>query len=207
MKYPLTETAKAAARDIVAAWDDGSLDQKFGVAIFGPQHNQTTMIMTSSPHDLAFRSPAVEIWREFQEYKLIRNDNWQITLLEELRNAVRTDFDVSDYFVTMNAVGNIIVNSTTGPVQGVGINTGNVQQTLEQLSDDLVATLSETLLETQLELRMAIDDLKMATTADCEPKLGKVISELGRCLQHGANTVTILSALNMVVGFIAQFPK
>jgi len=41
---------------------------------------------------------------------------WGILLLQELINAVENDFEVSHYFLTMNAVGNIIINSITGSV-------------------------------------------------------------------------------------------
>ena len=95
----------------------------------------------------------------------------------------------------MNAVGNIIVNSTTGPVQGVGINTGTVHQTVEQLADYMSATLGQDFLAANLELRAAIDELRIAVAGNQQSKLGKVISELGNCLQHGANAATLTAAL------------
>lgn len=128
----------------------------------------------------------------------------EFLLLQELRNAVENDFEVSDYFITMNAVGNIIVNSTTGPVQGVGYSTGIVHQNVEQLADYMNATLGEVFLQTQTDLKAAIDALREATEADQQSKLGKVVSQLGNCLEHGANTAAVVAALTAAAPFIQR---
>lgn len=115
--------------------------------------------------------------------------------MQELRNAVATDFEVSDYFLTMNAVGNIIINSTTGNVQGVGLNTGTVHQSVEQIADNIAEILGQEILTANDDLSAAIDELRTATTANQQSATGKVISQLGRSLEHGANTITIVQAL------------
>lgn len=205
MKYPLTETAKVAAREIVAAWDAGHLGQKITLAIMRGDDQERVMIVNSPTHTSDFRSPLVATWWELSKFNLVaisEDGSWEILLLQELRNAVATDFEVSEYFLTLNAVGNIIVNSVTGPVQGVGQNTGVLHQTVEQLADYIGATLGREFLETQEELRISVEELRVAGAADQQSKLGKVISELGRCLEHGANAVAVVAALPAATAFL-----
>jgi hypothetical protein len=204
MKYPLTVGTKAAARYIVSAWDAENLEQELTITVLrGDDEVQPGFVFGASDD---FESPPFAAWRELAKFDLVDirrdDDTWEILLLQELRNAVATDFDVSDYFITMNAVGNIIVNSTTGPVQGVGINTGTVHQTVEQLADYMSATLGQDFLAANLELRAAIDELRTATTADQQSALGKVISQLGNGLHLGSSTATIVQALLAAAPFL-----
>lgn len=210
MEYPLTEEAKATARMLVAAWNLDQLPQLIPLfEIRNDGGSWHTGFKRSLEVD--FKPPHLAIWLELAEYGLIRyipargkneETSFEILLLQELRNAVENDFEVSDYFLTMNAVGNIIVNSTTGPVQGVGYNTGIVHQNVEQLADYMTASLGQAFLETQVDLKTAIDELRTAVEADQQSKLGKVISELGRCLQHGANTAAVSAALIAAAPFL-----
>lgn len=201
MKYPLTDTAKAAARELVAEWDASRLPQNFSVthSLVEPKFTGPNVLTQLEPPDVA-------TWWELSKFNLLdfipREISTEILLLQELRNAVASDFEVSDYFLTLNAVGNIIVNSVTGPVQGVGQNTGVLYQTVEQLADYIGATLGREFLETQEALRIAIEDLRVASAVDQQSKLGKVISELGRCLEHGANAVAVIAALPAATAFL-----
>jgi hypothetical protein len=206
MKYPLTETTKSAAHDIVSQWNAGNVEQELTITVFRGDDEVRPGFVYGANND--FTSPSFAVWRELAKFDLVdirRGDNsWEILLLQELRNAVENDFEVSDYFLTMNAVGNIIVNSTTGPVQGVGYNTGIVHQNVEQLADYMTASLGQAFLETQTQLKAAIDDLRTAVEADQQSKLGKVISELGNCLQHGANAAAVVVALNAAAPFLQR---
>lgn len=207
MKYPLTETAKSAVREIVNAWNVGELEQKIVLAIIRGDDEETPMIVNRRWGSGNFKSPSLATWWELSKFNLVAisgDENWQILLLQELRNAVENDFEVSDYFLTMNAVGNIIINSTTGPVQGVGHNTGIVHQNVEQLADYMTATLGEDFLATQSALAEAVAELRTAIEADQQSKLGKVISELGNCLQHGANAAAVIGALNAAAPFLQR---
>lgn len=209
MKYPLTEQAKNVARALVAAWDLDRLPQLIPMFEIrndgGSWHTGFKRAI-----EVDFEPPQLAIWLELARYGLIQyipehstdEPKFEILLLQELRNAVATDFDVSDYFLTLNAVGNIIVNSTTGPVQGVGVNTGTIHQTVEQLADYMSATLGQDFLAANVELKAAIDELRTATTADQQSALGKVISQLGNSLHLGASTVTIVQALTAAAPFL-----
>lgn len=211
MKYPLTEHAKNTARMLVAAWDSEQLPQL--IPLFeirndgGSWHTRFKRTL-----EVDFKSPHLSIWLELAEYGLVRyipdsssdDRSFEILLLQELRNAIATDFEVSDYFVTMNAVGNIIVNSTTGPVQGVGVNTGTIHQTVDQLADFMIATFGRDFLATQTELLQSIEELRTTVVDEQQSKLGKVISELGNCLQHGANTAAVITALTAAAPFLQR---
>lgn len=212
MKYPLTEQAKAIAKALVEAWNSDQLPQL--IPLFEIRNDGGSW-RTGFKRKLKadFTPPHLATWLELDQYGLIQyipdgskdeDRDFEILLLQELRNAVENDFEVSDYFLTMNAVGNIIVNSTTGPVQGVGYSTGIVHQNVEQLADYITASLGQAFLETQLDLKTAIDELRTAVEADQQSKLGKVISELGRCLQHGANTAAVSAALIAAAPFLQR---
>jgi hypothetical protein len=206
MKYPLTPTTKEAAKAIVQAWDAGEVQQRIIIIITRGDDEEHLLINFGASGN--FNSPNLSTWRELSKFGLVDiqfNGNLDILLLQELRNAVQTDFEVSDYFLTMNAVGNIIINSTTGTVQGVGYNTGQVSQTLSEVADDLTKQLGESFLESQTDLRNAIDALREANEANQQSKLGKVISELGRCLDHGSNAASVTIALTMLIMLLSKF--
>ncbi len=205
MKYPLTEEAKATAKALVAAWNNGKIEQR--TLLHAPEvlieHRRRNFLIIDNEKYI----PSSLIELSLFGLLVIKNDggsSYNVLLLQELRNAVENDFEVSDYFLTMNAVGNIIVNSTTGPVQGVGYNTGIVHQNVEQLADYMTASLGQEFLETQTQLKTAIDELRTAVEANQQSKLGRVISELGRCLQHGANAAAVSAALIAVAPFLQR---
>jgi hypothetical protein len=205
MKYPLTEPAKDTAKALVSAWNTGRIEQRS--LINSPEkiidHRRRNFLEIDGEDYLP------SSLRELSLFGLLviendRGSSYNVLLLQELRNAVENDFEVSDYFLTMNAVGNIIVNSTTGPVQGVGYSTGIVHQNVAELADYMTASLGQAFLETHAELKNAIDDLRTAVESDQQSKLGKVISELGNCLQHGANTATLVAALTAAAPFLQR---
>lgn len=214
MKYPLTESAKEGARLLIKQWDEGNQEQ-YMVISQGQGDGKFDLATLSRLRILEkFGYPLAGVLLELAKFGLIdvkvvydsegQTKAIEILMLQELRNAVENDFEVSDYFLTLNAVGNIIVNSTTGPVQGVGYNTGVVHQNVEQLADYMTASLGQAFLDTQTQLKAAIDDLRTAVEADQQSKLGKVISELGNCLQHGANAAAVVVALNAAAPFLQR---
>lgn len=205
MKYPLTEQARATARALVAAWNAGEIEQRHLLNVSERMENNRRRGYISIHGEDLLPSTL----RELSLFGLLVIENQQgasynVLLLQELRNAVATDFDVSDYFLTLNAVGNIIVNSTTGPVQGIGINTGTVHQTVDQLADYMSAILGQEFLATNTELKTAIDELRTAVAAGEQSALGKVISQLGNGLQHGANAAAVVTALYAAAPFIQR---
>ena len=209
MKYPLSPEARTVAAQLVEAWDEDSAEQLWDYMAMraGGRLSCETLVSLNSPGRTI--SVPRRILKELATYGLIRldrssNDGFEVLFLQELRNAVENEFEVSDYFITMNAVGNIIVNSTTGPVQGVGYSTGIVHQGVEQLADYMSATLGEAFLQTQTDLKAAIDAMREATEADQQSKLGKVVSQLGNCLEHGANTAAVVAALTAAAPFIQR---
>jgi hypothetical protein len=204
LKYPLTENAKSVARALAEAWNKQDIEQMESFTLeFKSENNKNRSFISIKGQE--FRP---YILKELDLFGLIKVEQhksaYTVFLLQELRNVVENDFEVSDYFLTMNAVGNIIVNSTTGPVQGVGYNTGIVHQNVEQLADYMTASLGQAFLDTQTQLKSAIEDLRTAVEADQQSKLGKVISELGNCLQHGANAAAVVVALNAAAPFLQR---
>jgi hypothetical protein len=204
MKYPLTPETKKFAIELVNAWNTNEIDQLWsfvestsddmvlGVILFGI-HDDSSLNVQIFRHNLS----------ELALYGLVHmtpqsDDGWEILLLQELRNAVATDFEVSDYFLTMNAVGNIIINSQTGNVQGVGYSAGDVTQTIEQLADELIEKLGDSFLRSQEGLHETILQLKVASVAEKRTLLGRIIQQLGKSLEHGAYAGAIITALPIV---------
>jgi len=72
------------------------------------------------------------------------------------------------------------------------------------LADHLTNLLGQTFLDAHIQLRTAVEDLRAAVEADQQSKLGKVVSESGNCLQHGANTAVVVGASNAVASFLQR---
>jgi hypothetical protein len=218
VKYPLTEDAKDAAKKIVEAWNNKLLEQRFTFAeLAGDDTVIGTMLFGGSEFDL----PTTSVLLELSKFHLLSIESssrdyqisYTVLLMQELRNAVANDFQVSDFFLTTQAVGTIInaaENSTVAiPALQSGVATfGNVTQTQINTPAELVAQLTQILgqdiMTSYPELAQAVTSI--ATTPDLNRKhqLGNVILELGRCLQHGANATVVIQAIGLVYQFLNQ---
>jgi hypothetical protein len=220
MKYPVTTEAKDAARRLVEGWKTGLVSQRIQVNIGHTMGENRSIVgreitvTVSEGVARDFEFPEYPSLWELAHFSLIdvtvrpqqHSANWELLLLQELRNAVESDFEVSEYFLTMNAVGTIVQgNLTLHPgaiMQSAAANVGNIQQGVEQLADDLVAQLGQEFLLSNAELRQAIVNLRTVTEANKQSGIGKVIMELGRCLGHTANTATIAATLVKLAQFL-----
>ncbi len=232
MKYPLTEGAKEGAKSLISLWDRQLIEQYILVDLkwfrgkttlgylhiddYDPEQEYFEKLSEEQIHeDWIWELPPAGVLYELAQYGLIsvsreKDGNGKqatgILLLQELRNAVENNFEVSDYFLTMNAVGTIVQGNLTihpgGIMQSAASNTGNIEQNIEQLADDLIAELGMQFVQSNAELRQAIEGLRTATEGNKQSKLGKVISELGRCLGHTANATAIAAALIKLAPYI-----
>ncbi len=209
MKYPMTEEAKQAASHLVNAWSSGELEQRFWIRMIRDRDKANYSIYEGGRKDFPLPKPAsllelaafdlVNTQREITQHS---SEIWEILLMQELRNAVENDFEVSEYFLTMNAVGTIVqgdLNLQPGAVmQSAASNYGSIQQSNEQLADALTAKLGPQFVQSQDELRQAIEQLRIAVEAEKSPKLGKVMQELGRCIHLGASAAQLLPAIYLL---------
>lgn len=226
VKYPLTQEAKEAARYLVEAWAKGEVAQRF-----------TFFFVLSGDARLSagnlsgtFLPPSLNILLELAKFQLIYVDatlyggasadfggkgivseritSWHVLLMQELRNAVEQDFQVSDYFLTFNAVGTIIQGDATisAPFQSVGLSHGNVSQqiTSSELADKLLAMIASDVLQSNPDLTAAIQELRTSLENERQSKLGKVISQLGRSLEHVNNAKGIIEAIAFLSMIIQQ---
>ncbi len=207
MKYPLTNGAKEAAQRLVELWRNEQIEQIFVIGL-SSDSSGTHMFAYEGADNNDLKGITIANLRELSTFGLIDirisvldrlQQNWDLLLLQELVNAVDNDFEVSEYFLTMNAVGAIIQGSVNvqsgGTFQSAASNLGDVTLNNAQLADKLTETLSESFLESQAALKDAIDELRESAEVDREPKVGKVISQLGHSLEHGANTAAVVAAL------------
>lgn len=220
MKYPLTDIAKNAAHNLLQAWLTGNVAQYFVISVsseIGEGSGPTVFVHEGDLGD--FECPPISTLWELMKFNMIdirvekleyHSENWTVLLLQELRNAVESDFEVSEYFLTMNAVGTIIQGDLTlhpgAVMQSAAANVGNIQQTNEQLADELTMKLGQEFLRSQEELRQAIEQLRTSVEVNRPSKFGKIVLELGRCLEHGANTVGVINGITMVAKYLSQFP-
>lgn len=197
VKYPLTPEAKEEARALVKYWNEGKIPGLISLTAFQLNPEGDSSI------DKTWKPPSEASLRQFDLFNLVQytviprpNDipRRELLLLQELRNAVDSDFTVSEYFMTMNAVGNIIINSTTGPVQGVGYSEGEVHQTMGALADDLEAHLAN-LSGVGKGLTDAINELRNAVKGEEKAKIGKVIEQVGFSIGMGADLATLVPVL------------
>lgn len=157
-----------------------------------------------------FSVPPMGVLNELSQFGLIlmsklvlpKGLRCEITLLQELRNAVQSDFDVSDYFLTTSAVGTIIYGDLMlekgALFQSAAAGIGDVTVTAETLPDELIKLLGDEMLRQHSEVAQAIEALKTSDKPTRLQKAGKVIEELGRCLGHLTNTAGALAAIALI---------
>lgn len=222
VKYPLTPEAKEAARQLVQAWDEGKLARIFEVHI----ESEPPIVVDENLHEL----PAKGELYELEYYGLIQirvrrgmlkkymsfgtgsgtyTDYEQITellLLQELRNAVNTSFEVSDYFLTLNAVGTIVYGNLEvkeGAIfQSAAAGQGSIVQNTGQLLTELENLLGDETLKQNPQLQAALNSLSEINDKTDQrtlyQKTGSIIQELGRCLDHVNNTGGTIAALALL---------
>ncbi len=214
VKYPLTPEAKLAARTLLESWDSGEIQQAFYLidqtAGSGAERIDLRAGLGAKS---SFKPPSLGVIRELGEYRLIsltrvagsQAERFEVALLQELRNAVASDFDVSDFFLTISAVGTIIygdlVMDSGATFQSAAAGVGDVNVTAQQLPDAIVRLLGEDALRP--EIAAAITDLKTADEPTRLEKMGKVIEELGRGLGHLSNTGGALAAIALITKILS----
>ena len=219
VKYPLTPEAKEAAKELVAAWEQGFIQQNLELvdvtAGSGVTKREFIVVFgLGRDSEGKFSLPDLGIIRELAEYELISirssAGRIEVTLLQELRNAVENDFEVSDSFLTTSAVGTVVYGNLEvreGAIfQSAVTNQGDIAQNAYQLADNLRQLLGAELLRSAPALEAAIDALQSTDESSRRGKCGKVIAELGRCLEHTANTATILTFLT-AIDWASQFAR
>lgn len=214
VKYPLTPEAKATAQQLVDAWNSNDVDQNFYLIEVTAGRAKRVELNFGLGGDNSITPPPLGILRELAEYRLItltaiktdRTDRFEVTLLQELRNAVENDFEVSDFFLTTSAVGTIIYGNLevrdSAVFQSAASGIGDVHQNIEQLADELSKILGDQLLQSNTELNNAIMELRSADELTRLQKMGKVVQELGRGLGHLGNTGAAIIALELITRFL-----
>lgn len=214
LKYPLTPDAKEIAISLVQQWNNRVFGQFFQlVNVTAGSTNEIELIgtigVTGKP-----KIPPIGALLELSRYGLIEVNpmtvtretksgasiatvQWDILLLQELRNAVSNDFAVSEYFLTVNAVGTIINTSggdltIAAPFQSAAAS-GDIYQNqqIENLSYEVREILGHEFLNAHSELRQSLDKVGNSDQANR-------VSNLGNLLGHLANLVTIGEAIPMV---------
>ncbi|MBZ0280792.1 MAG: hypothetical protein K8L97_08615 [Anaerolineae bacterium] len=215
LKYPLTLEAKESAKQLVAAWKSGNVDQTFYLIDVTSGNAKRIEMRPGLGADDSFAPPALGVLHELAEYRLIRlapirtdrTERLEVTLLQELQNAVEHDFDVSDFFLTTSAVGTIVYGNLEvreGAVfQSAAAGIGNVYQNIEQLADELSRILGDEVLQNEPALKAAIVELRSADELTRLQKMGNVVQELGRGLGHLGNTGAAILALEIIARFLS----
>lgn len=216
VKYPLTEAARQQAIRLVDDWNNGNLSQLFDVIDVTAGMANKIEIAGGLGVSNNYILPDLEILLELSKFNLIFIDTefrldlqsrrWQVLLMQELKNAVAGNFEVSDYFLTVNAVGTVINGDNVtfnAPFQSAASGIGNVSQKMSSadIANKLLEILTQDVIKTNSDLANAIHELSTSLENERETKIGKVISQLGRSMQHGANAYAVTQALL----FLAQF--
>lgn len=215
VKYPLTEEAKEAARGLVEAWNSGELQQLFYVYDVTSLGDEAPEIITGLGATKLRSLPPLGILLELAQYGLLslepsprsaKGDAWQILLLQELRNAVRSDFEVSDFFLTTTAVGNIIMNATVNaPVQGVGQALAPVTQNVELIVGEIKAMLGERFIEEHPDIERALKEFDDAPAEQLPNKGRRLIKSLAEVLQGVEQAAGVLQAIIFLSQFLQPY--
>jgi hypothetical protein len=203
--YPLTETAKQTARELVWAWDAGLVAQYFAVQadplggdpvvrIGGEGEPPRPGALLELAH---YGLIAVERETRLDPAAGFERDWWSVLLLQELRDAVARDFVVSDFFLATRSAGALIQlgEGTVGAMPPM--------ENVEQLSDKLMLMMGDSAMEAHPPLRAAIDDLRDADTpAEIRSRAGRVIEEVGRGVAALANAGAAIEAIQLIGHFL-----
>lgn len=221
VQYPLTPEAKQAARYLVEAWDGKLIEQEFVCYKTYPQRGVEKPQLISGQFNSNFRCPPVRCLNEISLFNLINlgikyvgNDpttRYHILLMQELRNAVENDFEVSDYFLTFNAVGTII-NAAEGSTVDIhwlqsiaemygGTMIGHLE-TSPELAHKIVTTLGQDTLRVNPEIAEVVDKLGKTSQDEQPVVVGQLISELGHRLSKGKDTENTLRAIAIAIKFL-----
>jgi hypothetical protein len=224
IKYPLTKDAKAWAKKLVDGWNRGVYPQYIVVVERSGEEGFAYGGLNGFLLE-DIEKPPLDILLELSNFNLIsleaetfRSDGipwlplsgkinyarrWHFVLLQELRNAVKNRFAVSDYFLTFNAVGTIIQGDATitAPFQSGASIFGGVSQTMtpSAIADNLVEILGGDFLQSNKNIAEAIDELRHAVASEKQSKVGNVIMQLGNSLKHVASAYAVLQALGFLM--------
>jgi hypothetical protein len=206
MVYPLTEAAKQAARELVAAWDGGEVDQYFSLP--DEPAGDDFLVMFGGDR----QPPRLSAFLELAYYGLLsmerrarldstgqyEQDWWEILLLQELRNAVADNFAVSDFFIATSSPG-AVIHLGEGAAHGYPPQ----MESVEQLSDKLMDMMGDSMMDDHPPLRAAIADLRTADTpSEVRQRAGRVIEELGRGIVTLANAGAAIEAIQLIGHFL-----
>lgn len=182
VKYPLSPEDKELATRLVEAWDSGILDRSFSIIEFrGGDRINGAVVADGS----AFKTPPLSAYEPLAEYKLLTKDGSSILLLQELRNAVNNDFELTEYAIATQT-GLLVANE------------------IKELSEQLRQVLGEDLLASNQSIAHAIQELSQVSEADKVSKAGNLIGQLGNSLGHINNTGGALQAILFLVKFLSQ---
>lgn len=228
VKYPLTPQAKEAAKSLVAAWDNNHIPQLFTIERGIGRNGARGVSAEISEH---YDIPLIDVLLELAQFKLVtisaetlqEDDSrflnlnspryiryWHVLLMQELRKAVASEFEVSDFFLTTQAVGTIIHAAEGSTVdihalQSAASAFGDIEQTQintpTELAEKLLQVLGNDTLDANPELAQAIRELAYVPEQNRKFQFGKVIYQLGNGLQHVANTAVVIEALLILARF------
>jgi hypothetical protein len=222
LRYPLTPKTKTVALKLVEQWDGGKFGQFFHLTnVTAGSVNEIGVIGGIGVHEGAEIPPLSNIL-ELSVYGLVQVNpvfktketssgtsistlRWEVLLLEELRNAVAIDFAVSEYFLTVNAVGTIINTSggnltISAPFQSSAALSGDIVQIQKTYSvaNELRSLLGEDLLGQYPELRQAIEDVQEADETHLRERLGSLLATLANLVTVGAGVPMVSKAIEFV---------
>jgi hypothetical protein len=209
VKYPLTPEAKDAARRIVDAWNTGVLPQTM---LFGHYHQGKVSIPTffdMGGNQINYDdAPERGVFFELAQFNMViirtfrEGNTLEVILLQELRNAVATDFTVSEYFLTLNAAGVLNLGGTVHVVDGANhrlapptngdrpITPAEIAEQLRTILGPQTEGLEDALwaLETSDNPRSVALDLTaalgMLMEGDDDPSATRALTLLARSLRH-----------------------
>ncbi len=237
-KYPLTPDTKSGAIELVRAWDNGLIDQyirfrdssdgnpKTEISPVSGVTGSLTLPTIGILMELS-RYGLIHVEKQVERKKVktfggvaypageprpptdeLSHYFWEMVLLQELRNAVENDFEVSDYFLTVNAVGTIIqgdliAHSGSGFLSS-GINYGLMTQNIGTLADSLLMALGDDIDD---ELRDLIDEAKNLVNAPTDEQrslASRIMSALNRRIGTMANAA---GAIQLIANFLVAIER
>lgn len=201
MKYPLSPGAKTYARELLAAYKVADIEQTFLVVVTAIEGTFETMYSIGIKNHADPVRPTLGVIRELCRYGLLHlevsdgasesgvDGIYEITVLQELENAVNSDFDVSEFFLALNSVGTIVQGNLTIQPGAMFQSNAKGSNMLIQGTGNVVADRIENLIPVDIvdkspNLQASLHDLRETSDrATIRLRMGRVVTELGRCIE------------------------
>lgn len=187
MKYDvLTDDAKKAAQRIASAWENGELNQYIELIIYRGDDQRKVQDILGAKDSFLSDIPPLALWLELGKFNFLEikkeGNGYNVLLMQELRNAVASDFNISDYYLPW----------------------GSIAKSMDEVVGYLYFKLGDQLVESNAEIKEAIESLKTAPDSEKQSRIKRFMAALVRSMDTGSNAAAIITAMPGIATLLGE---